>query len=417
MVRGRRLANLLRAPGRRRGGAASAQAGAGWRVAVLSLALGALALSAAQAGPCCRGFALIPPPRDSVEWGKFGFSLNTRETKMVLAKCESGHSWGECTVEPYGPLSLEPAATILNYGQGLFEGVKAFRTEKGRVVLFRPEMNAARMADGARRLLVPPVPTPLFLKACRLAVTENAEWVPPVGDGALYLRPILFGSGPGLGVKPSSEYTFVIFVAPVGQYFGPGSLSRGARMQLCTEHHRAAPLGVGGVKTIGNYAQCFSAQRDARADGFSDVIYVDVSGNYIEEAAAANFFCVDADRTLHTPQLGQILPGVTRDTVMQLAGRFRSEGVHLQVGKVTLETALAAREAFLCGTGAGLTPIGHLSAGDAAVDFDVPGPVTSLLQKALDDIQQERAEDEHGWLYDPYAAAPRTQGGVVEPAL
>lgn len=188
-------------------------------------------------------------------------------------------------------------------------------------------------------------------------------------------------------------------------------------MQLCTEHHRAAPLGVGGVKTIGNYAQCFSAQRDARADGFSDVIYVDVSGNYIEEAAAANFFCVDADRTLHTPQLGQILPGVTRDTVMQLAGRFRSEGVHLQVGKVTLETALAAREAFLCGTGAGLTPIGHLSAGDAAVDFDVPGPVTSLLQKALDDIQQERAEDEHGWLYDPYAAAPRTQGGVVEPAL
>merc|ERR1719215_982660 len=129
--------------------------------------------------------------------------------------------------------------------------------------------------------MMPPVPAQLFLEACGMAIKENAEWVPPSGAGALYLRPMLFGSGADLGVKPSSEFTMVVFVAPVGAYFGT---SGGARMQFCYDHHRAAPHGIGHVKAAGNYAQCFSAQNDAKADGFSDVIYLDTSGEYIEEA-------------------------------------------------------------------------------------------------------------------------------------
>jgi len=247
---------------------------------------------------------------------------------------------------------------------------------------------------------MPPVPTSLFLEAVGLAVKENAEWVPPCGEGALYLRPLLFGSGSDLGVKPSSEYTLVIYVSPVGQYFGPGT--RGARMQLCVDHQRAAPRGIGHVKAAGNYAQCFSAQREAKADGFSDVIYLDVGGEQIEEAAASNFFCVDENNVIHTPSLGQILPGVTRDSVIQLVRRLMKNGIHLNVGRVHKSTVLNATEAFLTGTGAGITPVEHISSGDESAEYVCPGPVTQMLKKMLTDIQLENVEDKQRWLHDPF---------------
>lgn len=334
---------------------------------------------------------------------------------MVIATCQGqGQVWDACRSEPYGPLALEPAATVLNYGQAIFEGIKAYRTTKGRIVLFRPQKNGQRFADGARRMMMPPVPAQLFLEAIGMAVKENAEWVPPVGQGALYLRPLLFGSGADLGVKPSSEYTLAIFVSPVGQYFGPGTT--GARMQLTTASHRAAVHGVGHVKAAGNYAQCFNAQREAKADGFSDVIYLDVTGEYIEEAAASNFFCVDHNNVIHTPQLGQILAGVTRDTVIQLARSLRNEGIQLNVGKVSKEVALGAKEAFLTGTGAGITPVEHLSSGADSADFECPGPVTQMMQKLLSDIQLERVEDRRKWLHDPFDRV-RVLDSFVEPAF
>eukprot|EP00930_Biecheleria_cincta_P029174 TRINITY_DN20303_c0_g1_i2.p1 TRINITY_DN20303_c0_g1~~TRINITY_DN20303_c0_g1_i2.p1 ORF type:complete len:399 (+),score=76.23 TRINITY_DN20303_c0_g1_i2:58-1254(+) len=364
---------------------------------------------------CFSGFA-YPEPRPGVPWAKFGFSLTTRETQMVSSTCVSGQMWSECQVEPYGTLTLEPAATILNYGQGIFEGIKAYRTSKGRIVLFRPQKNALRMGDGARRMLMPPVPTQLFLEACSLAVRENADWVPPCGQGALYLRPLLFGSGADLGVKPSSHFTFIVYVSPVGQYFGPGS--GGARMQLCKDQQRAAPSGQGHVKAVGNYAQCFSVQRNAKADGFSDVIYLDVTGEYIDEAAASNFFCVDSNRVIHTPQLGSILPGVTRDSIIQLVRRLKNEDIHLNVGKVSSQVALNSTEAFLTGTGAGITPVEHIASEEEQVTFaETPGPVTKILQKALSDIQLERVQDTHGWLLDPFVEPAFGRDSYMEPTF
>jgi len=356
-----------------------------------------------------------PAPRAGVDWRKLGFGLATRDSQMVVATCSSGQMWGSCRAEPYGPLSLEPAATILNYGQGIFEGIKAYRTAKGRIVLFRPQKNAQRFADGARRLLMPPVPTQLFLEACSMAVRENADLVPPAGDGALYLRPLLFGSGSDLGVKPSSEYTMVVFVSPVGKYFGPDVT--GARMQLCRDSQRAAPAGVGHIKCVGNYAQCFAAQREAKGDGFSDVVYLDVTGEYIDEAAASNFFCVTPDRVIHTPQLGTILPGVTRDSIVQLVRRLRESDIQLQVGRVSAATALSSTEAFLTGTGAGITPIEHISSEEDAANFACPGPITQMLSEMLTDIQLERVPDTNRWLHDPFKEPSFGRDSFVEPTF
>ncbi|CAE8596883.1 unnamed protein product [Polarella glacialis] len=357
-----------------------------------------------------------PAPREGIEWQKFGFSLATRDTRMVVANCENGKMWEPLRVEPYGPLALEPSATILNYGQGIFEGIKAYRTTKDRIVLFRPQKNGLRFADGARRMLMPPLPTQLFLEAVSTAVRENADWVPPCGQGALYLRPLLFGSGADLGVKPSSHYTMVIYVSPVGQYFGPGT--SGARMQLYKSQQRAAPSGQGNVKAVGNYAQCFSAQRMAKADGFSDVIYLDVAGEYIDEAAASNFFCVDANRVIHTPQLGSILPGVTRDTIIQLVRNLKDSDIQLNVGKVSAKVALAAKEAFLTGTGAGIAPVEHIASDEESVTFgESPGPVTQMLQKMLSDIQLERVADNQRWLHDPFVQPDFSKDSFVEPTF
>jgi len=331
---------------------------------------------------------------------------------MVIATAHSGQMWSDLRVEPYGPLELEPAATIINYGQGIFEGIKAYRTTKGRIVIFRPQKNGQRMADGARRFLMPPVPTQLFLEAIGTAVKENGHWVPPVGQGALYMRPLLFGSGADLGVKPSSHYTFVTYVSPVGKYFGGA-----ARMQLCFDHQRAAPAGVGDVKAAGNYAPCFSAQREAKADGFSDVIYLDVTGKYIDEAAASNFFCITPDGTVHTPQLGTILPGVTRDSIVQLVRRMGDEGVHLKVGRVSLDTVFSATEAFLTGTGAGITPIEHISSDEQSVEFKAPGPITQKIGTLLTDIQQERVPDKMKWLHDPFLSRTFGLDSFVEPTF
>lgn len=341
-----------------------------------------------------------PAPREGIDWKSLGFSLSTRDTKMVVSTCTSGRMWSSCRVEPYGALLLEPAATVLNYGQGCFEGLKAYRTVKGRIVLFRPHKNAVRMADGAQRLMMPVVPPQHFLDACRLAVRENADWVPPYGEGALYLRPMLFGSGADLGVKPSSEYSFIVYAQPVGQYFGPGNV--GARMQLCSSSQRAAPAGIGDVKYIGNYAQCFAAQRKAKSDGFSDVIYLDVNGEYIEEAAASNLFCVDADGVVRTPKLGTILPGVTRDSIIQLVPRLQKEGLQLKVGRVTTQRALGASEIFVTGTAAAITPVQHISSAQDSAEFPCPGPVTQKLKSMLVDIQEERGEDVYKWLHDPF---------------
>jgi len=266
---------------------------------------------------------------------------------------------------------------------------------------------------------MPTITEEFFLEGLSMVVRENASWVPPCGEGALYLRPLLIGTGPDLGVQPSSEYLFVLYAAPVAKYFK----GQGARLKIIHEQHRAAPGGVGHIKCCGNYAPCFEAQRDAKKEGFSDVLYLDSRCEYIEEAASSNFFCLTADGLLCTPELGSILPGITRDSILTLARHLikrekaGEKGItgnaylrSVKEGQVSVSTALSAEEAFLTGTGAGIVPIIHIQPGtrtSTAKDYPSPGPLAELMTKMLTDIRLEDAPDLFGWLYDPFEASSK----------
>mmetsp|Transcript_55909 Transcript_55909/g.120970 ORF Transcript_55909/g.120970 Transcript_55909/m.120970 type:complete len:382 (+) Transcript_55909:67-1212(+) len=342
----------------------------------------------------------VPAPRQGIDWESLGFGLTTKDTLMSVATCKLGGEWSDYKVVPYGSIPMEPAATVLNYGQATFEGMKAYRTNDGRIVIFRPEMNAIRMKQGAERMMMPPLPEQLFMEIVGACARGNGDWVPPAGVGALYLRPVLLGTGGALGVCPSTEYTFIVYAAPVSQYF-----KGGARMLVERSHQRAAPLGTGNVKAAGNYAPCFQVQHNAKKAGFSDVIYLDVKGENIEEAAASNFFSVGKDSVLRTPSLGSILTGVTRDSVIEIAKRLAREGSPLkgvEVGPLSLETAMSSAETFVTGTGAAISPIEHLSADGRAVDFPAPGPISKLLQDSMKDIQLANVVDSFNWLWDPF---------------
>lgn len=332
----------------------------------------------------------------SVDWDSLSFAL-TPTDHMVMATCDLGGQWSDLEVLPYGDITISPAAGVLNYGQGLFEGMKAYRTEKGNIVTFRPTANAARMADGADRLGMPRVPESLFLEAVETAVAANARWIPPMGKGALYIRPVLWGSGAILGVAPSPSYTFMIYVSPVGPYF-KGGLSP-IRLLVSDEFHRAAPGGSGGVKAIGNYAPGMMPSKQVKEKGYAEIIYLDaVHHRYVEEVGAANFFAVK-DGVVSTPALtGTILPGVTRRSILQLA---EDHGYGVRETAIDVEDALAADECFCAGTAAVISPIGSIAHGDreAVYHGGEVGPVSRELYEALTAIQEERADDPYGWLH------------------
>lgn len=295
-----------------------------------------------------------------------------------------------------GPLEISPAATVLNYGQALFEGAKAFRREDGSIAMFRPERNALRMQQGAERFLLPPVPTDTFLKAAEAVVRANARWVPPFGKGALYLRPLLMGTGEDLAVKPSWESTFCMYCTPVGNYFKGGLKT--IRLRADRGFSRASEGGSGNVKASGNYAPAFLTQRHARQRGYDDVLCLDASGGSIEEAGASNFFAVYPNNTIVTPSLapGTILPGVTRASIIELAEK--ECGLKVLEQKVSLQDLKGACEAFLCGTGASVTPVGSVHVAnvdgyedpDAALQFGdgtTPGRMTETLYNLLLKVQ------------------------------
>jgi len=240
------------------------------------------------------------PPLKTVDWDSLGFGL-TKVDYMFLSRTVKGTPFSKGELVPYGPLSLEPAATVLNYGQGLFEGIKAFRTAKDRIVVFRPIENSRRMNKGASKFLMPSIQEDLFLRGIDELVQSNSQWVPPLDRGALYLRPVLFGSGAALGVAPSHEYTLCIWASRVGASFKGGKVTPIALL-ASTSTHRASPKGSGDVKAIGNYAACFLSQKAAKDSGFAEVLFLDAKEEkYVEEAGASNFFCVLKDRTIVTP--------------------------------------------------------------------------------------------------------------------
>ena len=334
---------------------------------------------------------------EEIDWDSLTFSLTPTDT-MYITETAIDEPWKPGDLMPYGDMKISPAAGVLNYGQGLFEGMKAYRTSKDRVVFFRPEENARRMQRGADRLKMPPVPESIFIDAVEQCVQENLRWLPPTGRGAMYVRPLLMGSGAVLGVSPAPSYRFLVYVTPVGPYFKGGVTA--IDLVISEEHHRAAPGGSGGVKAIGNYAPGMMPSKKAKAEGYAEVIYLDAETHTcIEEVGAANFFCVK-DGVLYTPELtGTILPGITRDSLIKLA---RHNGIEVHETKVTAEFAMQADEAFCCGTAAVISPIGSITKGENKAKYGNgnPGEMTTMLYNQLVGIQNETEEDIFGWLHE-----------------
>ena len=332
-----------------------------------------------------------------IDWDNLGF--NVVETRsMYKASCRIGEEWKLGGLVPYGTIELSPAAGVLNYGQGCFEGTKAYRTVKDRVVLFRPEMNAKRMALSTKRLCIPEMNQEFFLNAVKETLKDNIDYVPPYGKGSLYIRPIVWGTSPALGVKPVEVYTFMVFVSPVGPYF-KGDIQP-LNLKVSNKYHRAAPKGIGNAKAIGNYSASLLPLIEAKNSGFDEVIYLNAKDEeFVEEVGSANLFVLTGN-TIKTPKLdGSILPGITRDSVITLAKD--TIGLEVLETNVTLTELYDADEVFCTGTAVVVTPVGSITGldGKHKIADGKMGQLTSKLRQLLTGIQRGDVSDEFGWLY------------------
>jgi branched-chain amino acid aminotransferase len=340
--------------------------------------------------------AAAPSAAPDIDWDALGFGL-TETAFMVRATRDVDGEWSASEVEPYGDLRLSPAAAVLNYGQGIFEGMKAFRTVDGEVGVFRPDQNAKRFAEGAGRMSMPPVPEDVFVDAVKKCISANRAYIPPEGKGSLYLRPLLIGTGPILGLGPAPSYTFLVYCSPVAAYFKGGQLTP---IDLVVEeaYHRAAPGGTGSTKCIGNYSPVLKVQLAAKKNGYSDVIYLDaVNNKYIEEVSSCNFFAVKG-KTISTPALsGSILPGITRKSIIDLAV---SKGFTVEERDVSVDEVLTADECFCTGTAVVVVPVGSVTFRGEKTVFQAGGigPVGQSLYDELTGLQSGKIEDKMGWL-------------------
>ncbi|MCW2500842.1 MAG: branched-chain amino acid aminotransferase [Frankiales bacterium] len=322
---------------------------------------------------------------------------------MVTAQWQLGEGWHDARLEAYASISIDPASVVLHYGQTVFEGLKAYRQPDGGVSLFRPERNAARMARSARRLALPEFPEDAFVQALELLVQQDRDWVPGGEGASLYLRPFIWATEVGLGVRPSESALFQLIASPAGNYFS-GPL-RPVSLWLSQEYTRSAPGGTGAAKCGGNYASSLVAQAEAAEHGCDQVVFLDaVEHRWLEELGGMNVFLVLDDGTLVTPEVsGTILEGITRDSIITLAKEL---GHHVEERKVDVDEWRKGAadgtvvEAFACGTAAVITPIGALRwpGGEAIAGGGEPGAVTMKLRTALLDLQYGRVEDTHGWM-------------------
>ncbi|HTR87553.1 MAG TPA: branched-chain amino acid aminotransferase [Reyranella sp.] len=322
---------------------------------------------------------------------------------MVTIKYSDAEGWHDARIEPRGQIPMDPAAAVLHYAQEIFEGLKAYRTADGGATLFRPEQNARRFQDSAKRLAMPELPEKLFLEACNLLVDVDRDWIPD-GDGSLYIRPFMFANEIFLGVKPSSNYLFSVIASSVGSYFKSGADA--VSVWVSQEFTRAAPGGTGAAKCGGNYAASLLAQAEATKHGCDQVVFLDaVERKWIEELGGMNVFFVFNDGTMSTPPLsGTILPGVTRSSLLTLA---KDKGITVREEKYSYADWKAdahsgkLREAFACGTAAVVTPIGTVRApeGEFKIGNGGPGTRTEELKAALTSIQRSKAPDPHKWVH------------------
>lgn len=333
----------------------------------------------------------------NIDWDKLGFSyMDTR--------CHVRYTWrdgqwdaGQVVAAPY--LNLHIGATALHYGQSAFEGLKAFRSRDGSVRAFRVEQNARRMADTARRICMADMPESLFIEAVERAVRENLDYVPPYGTGgSLYVRPLLFGSGPRIGINPSAEYTFLVLVLPVGAYYKGGLTP--VRAVILDNYDRAAPHGVGNVKVAGNYAASLEPRKVAKDKGFPIELYLDAAEHrYIDEFGTSNFIGITADNRYVTPVSESILPSITNRTLQQLA---QDMGMTVERRPVEYAELGDFVEIGACGTAVVVTPICEIVRGDTVVrcgPCDHCGPVLQKLYNEVTGIHFGELEDRYGWMH------------------
>ncbi|MCH2109689.1 MAG: branched-chain amino acid aminotransferase [Polyangiaceae bacterium] len=326
---------------------------------------------------------------------------------MARVRYVDGQGWIDAKIVPYQPIQLDPAASVLHYGQAIFEGFKAYRQDDGGISTFRPEANALRFQTSARRLAMPEMPVELFVEAADLLIRQENEWVPPNVGESLYLRPLMIATEAGLGVRPAKEYLFLLFGSPSGAYFPRGI--KPVSVWISTEYIRAAPGGTGHTKCAGNYAASLVAQRSAKEKGCDQVVWLDAfQRKYVEEMGGMNLFFVytNGGKTkIVTPALtGSLLPGVTRDSILAIARDFgweATEGtISVEDWKRDVETG-ALSEVFACGTAAVVTPVGEVKSkdGDFLIHGGETGPVATKVREQLLAIQHGQVADSHGWMH------------------
>jgi branched-chain amino acid aminotransferase len=306
--------------------------------------------------------------------------------------------WDEGTLTPDETIPIHIAATCLHYGQECFEGLKAYEQKNGDVVVFRIEENAHRIVRSCEKIFMAPPSEQMFIDAVYRVVNANRRFVPPYGHGAaLYIRPLVIGTGPQVGVKPATEYTFMILVTPVGPYFKSGF--KPVSLIVEEEFDRAAPNGVGDVKVGGNYAAGLRASLRARAAGFTEVLYLDAKEKkYLDESGPANFFGITKDKRYITPASESILPSITNASLITLAGEMGLEPIRRPID---VEEIFDFVDAGCCGTAAVITPVGSITYGDRKAVYvtgDVPGEYCTRLYGKLTGIQLGLEEDTRGWI-------------------
>ncbi|MBW6409883.1 branched-chain amino acid aminotransferase [Clostridium weizhouense] len=334
-----------------------------------------------------------------IDWNKLGFNYIKTDFRYVSVWKDGKWDNGKLTED--NMLHMSEASTVLHYGQSCFEGLKAYTTKEGKIQLFRPDRNSARMNDSCKKLLMPEIPEEKFIDAVMQVVKANKDYVPPYGSGAsLYIRPVMMGVGDNIGVKPAPEYIFTVFCMPVGPYFKDGLTP--CNFIVSDEYDRAAPHGTGGQKVGGNYAASLQAHAEAVEKGFTDCIYLDpATHTKIEEVGAANFFGITKNNEFVTPKSPSILPSITKYSLLHIAEHYLDMPVYEK--EVAINELDQFKEAGACGTAAVITPIGGIQYKDNLHVFfseTEVGPIVRKLYDLLCGIQVGDVEAPEGWIYE-----------------
>lgn len=335
--------------------------------------------------------------KKAIDWSNLGFSYMETEKRFV-SNYKDG-KWDAGLLTDNANVVINECAGVLQYAQTCFEGLKAYTTEDGHIVMFRPDLNAKRMADSAKRLMMPAFPEERFLEAVHKVVEANKAFVPPYGSGAtLYIRPYMFGSNPVIGVKPADEYQFRVFTTPVGPYFKGGA--KPITIRVC-DYDRAAPHGTGHVKAGLNYAMSLYAIMEAHSQGYDENMYLDAATRTkVEETGGANFIFITKDQKLVTPKSSTILPSITRRSLMYVAEHYL--GMEVEEREVYFDEVKEFAECGLCGTAAVISPVGKVVDHGKEICFpsgmEEMGPVTKKLYDTLTGIQMGHIKAPESWI-------------------